>query len=59
MTFKLENVDPPASTGIAPIHNSGSFRPIPGGAGPFHDPRQGGEVRPGNFVPPSQGGQDR
>lgn len=54
----LNNLDPPASVGIQPIHNSGSFRPIQNGAGPYHDPRAGGEVRPGNFVPPSQGGSD-
>jgi hypothetical protein len=56
MMPKLENLDPPASANIAPIHNSGSFRPVPGGAGPFHDPGAGGEVKPGNFV---QGGQDK
>jgi hypothetical protein len=57
MTFKIENRDPPASSGITPIHNSGSMRPVP--SGPHHDPRQGGEIKPGNFVPPSQGGGDR
>jgi hypothetical protein len=57
MTNKFENWDQaPNSVGIPVRHNSGSFVPTPGGAG-VHDPRAGGEVRPGNFVPPSQGGQ--
>jgi hypothetical protein len=58
MLPKLENLDPPASTGITPNYRGGSFAPVPNGAGPFHDRRAGGEVRPGNFVPISQGGQD-
>jgi hypothetical protein len=57
MMAKLENLDPPASANIQPIHNSGSFRPVPNG--PFYDPRAGGEVRPGNRVPIHQGGTDK
>jgi hypothetical protein len=59
MMPKLENLDPPASANITPNYRSGSLAPVPGGAGPFHDSRQGGEVRPGNRVPINQGGQDR
>jgi hypothetical protein len=51
---KLENRDPPVS--IPVTHRSGSLAPNP--TGPHHDPRAGGEVRPGNFVPPARGGQD-
>jgi hypothetical protein len=52
----MENRDPPASSGITPIHNSGSFRPTPSST---HDPRAGGEVKPGNRVPVHQGGTDK
>jgi hypothetical protein len=52
---KLENRDPPVSIPVA--HRSGSLAPSP--TGPHHDPRSGGEVRPGNFVPIKNGGEDK
>jgi hypothetical protein len=39
--MKIENRDPAAT----PVqHNSGSMRPSSNGAGPFHDPRAGGQI---------------
>jgi hypothetical protein len=55
MSNHFENRDPPASTGITPIHRSGTFAPQP--SGPHADGRAGGEIKPGNHVPPSQGGK--
>jgi hypothetical protein len=56
---KIESVNPPSALPMTPNYRGGSFAPVPNGAGPFHDVRQGGEVKPGNFVPIKNGGQDR
>jgi hypothetical protein len=56
--MKLENRDP-AATPVT--HNSGSMRPTPNGAGPFHDPRSGGQIPVDQYqsgpavVPPETG----
>lgn len=55
--MKIENRDPPASSGITPIHNSGSVRPSP--SGPHHDHRAGGEIKVVNSVPIHQGGTEK